>query len=211
MNGYGFYKIYKPLHLHFTTSDYDVFKYNGKVKSLNNESYNKRKDANLFESWSAHFHSAKNIGQYCLANFIYNEPNWVYQSKQQADETFLKWKSIRDSQLHFLKNDLNVLSKIVEAKKVQSFWNLFEKTPSGNKPPLLQLFIAGSFGKESIIIIDHWCYPFLTKWEHQYEIDPLISDQIFTLKKYAPFIVNTIDSAKVKELFRETTKENETT
>jgi hypothetical protein len=209
-SGYEFFKIYKSLHLHFTSENYDVFKYNGKSKSINSKSFTERKDSQLFELWSKHFYSTKSIGQFCLANFVYNEPTWIYQTHKQAEEIYIKWKSRRDSQLHYFNHDLNVLSQIMEAKKVKSVWDFFAKTPSGNKPPLLQLSLTGSVSKEFICFIDYWCYPFRLKWEQQYEIDPLISDHLFLIKKYAPFIVNTIDSVQIKKLFTEVVKNHET-
>ncbi len=209
MNGYEFFQKYQALHLHFT-STYDVFKYCGKSKTINTNSYDKRRDKHLFELWASKFFSTKQVGQYCLAQFVNNDHNWLYQSKQQADEFFLKWKSIRDSQLHYLKNDFNVLSKIVETKKVEHIKDLFRKTPSGNKPPILQLLLARNISKESVIILDHCILPVLDKWGIEYEIDPMVSDTIFLLNKYTPFITPSLDDAKIKELFKEIIKENET-
>jgi hypothetical protein len=206
MSPFKFYCIYQAIHLHFT-STYDVIKYGFKAsKSINKTSFENRKDHNLFESWASHFQSEKIAGQHCIANFVYNERSWLYQSKEQSTEIYLKWKSIRESQLHHIKNDFNVLSQIVETKKVDSIFDIFTKTPAGKKPPLLQLFLAGHISKEFICVLNHWCYPFLLKWENEYEIDPLISDQIFILRKYSPFIVNTINSTKVEKMFKELQK-----
>lgn len=189
-----------PLKLHFTTS-YDLFKYSQKSKSINKNVYESRKDKALFEKWGNYFSSDKRAGQLILANFVYNEHNWVYQAHQQAEEIFLKWKAIRDSQLKTF-NDGNLLLQKTIADKELEYEQLFIKTPKGNKPPLLQLFLAGYIGKEYIVILDIF-KPFLKRWGDEYEIDPLISDQIFLLKKYQPFIEHSIDKDKITNTLQE--------
>lgn len=194
LSGYGFYRIYQSLHLHFT-STYDVFKYGGKSKTINTNLYNKRRDKTIFERLAPKFQSEKRAGQFVLANFVYNSNDWLYQPYQQADEIYIKWKSIRDSLLTHIKNDLNVLSQVV---KEQETCNIFDKTPKGNKPPLLQLFLARRISKECLVCLDD-VYSFTDNWSDWYEIDPLISDQLFVLKKYKPFVSTTQTNELIKE------------
>jgi hypothetical protein len=199
MTGYKFFTIYQALKLHFM-STYDCIKHSGKSKAINIKSYEKRIDTTRFDFWGGQFFSDKKAGQYCLANFVYNDHGWLYQSKTQSEEVFTYWKSRQDSQLHWIKNDINVLS---ETTKGIAFKDCIVKTNKGNKPPLLQLYLAGHVSKEFIIAADEFAEPFINSWSKDYENDPLVSDQMFILKKYKPFIVSKFDNDKLKEIFKE--------
>ena len=47
MNGYDAFLIFNSVRLHFTTENYDYFKYNGKTK-VSLEAFEKKKDKYLF-------------------------------------------------------------------------------------------------------------------------------------------------------------------
>jgi hypothetical protein len=201
MNGYKFYEIYSTLKLHFTTP-YDLFKYARKTKTINKASYEKRKEKLRFEYWSNHFASEKKAGQFCMANFLYNDIGWFYQAYAQAEEVFLKWKALTENLKSSTQNAVILLKKTLEEKQV-NYEYLIHKTPKGNRPPLLQLFLAGQLSKEHLAILDALGHPFLDAWQEQYEIDPFISDQIFLIKKYQPFIINMSNKDTFFEILKE--------
>ena len=68
MNEIEAYQMYLALRLHFTTENYDYFKYNGKV-SASLKSFDKRKDKYLFKKLTKKYDEST-ILNYYIANFI---------------------------------------------------------------------------------------------------------------------------------------------
>ena len=206
MFGFEFYRIYHPLHLHFT-SGYNCIKYNKRLKTTSKEHFEKRKDKHIFESWSRSFFSEEKCGQFIIANFINNSEDWLYLNKQDAGEIYLQWKQRRNNPTLQLKNDLDALQKIMEEKNVESFKQLLQKTPKGNKPPLLQLMLVGSISKESTLYLDGAFDNFVSLWQSWYELDPYVNSSLFKLVKYKPFI-KEVDRSIIMDTFKEAVKEN---
>jgi len=203
MEGFTFYKIYLPLHLHFTSS-YNVMKYGGKLKTLTKESFERRQDKGIFCKWGNKFENQTKAGQVVLGNLIYNNDEFVYQDVQDAIDVYYEWKKVRESITEVVKNDC---SGLAEHLKKLSFWKSFlERTPSGNTAPLLQLYQHKRIHPESLIALDS-ITPFIDKWETEYAIDPLISNRLFKLNKYKPFV--KFDKDKVTSIFKGQIEENE--
>jgi hypothetical protein len=204
MNGYEFFKIYFPLHLHFTSS-YDVIKYGGKTKSINITSFNSRKDRAMFEKWGNKVENAVKAGQVVISNLVYNNNNFIYQDVEDAFDIYYEWKKTRESLSEVFKNDCRGL--VEHFKKLGSWDRFLSKTPSGNTAPLLQVYQHKRVHPESIVIFDSITVPFIEQWEVDYAVDPLISDNIFTLTKYKPFV--KYDKEKVVNIFKEQLNQNE--
>jgi hypothetical protein len=189
VTAFEFYKIFQPLNLHFSSS-YNGFKYGFKTKSITESAFSNRKDKSRFEVLANKCASAKQAGQHCIANFIYNDHDWIYHSYKETYEVYLKWKGIRQSQTRFFNQDIETIINILENSEVKG--SLFLKTPSGNKPPLMQLFMKGKISKETLAILAHY-HNFLPYWIKEFDDDPLVSDQLFLITKYQPFLVPTLD------------------
>lgn len=198
ISGYQFWRIWHPLHLHFTSS-YDIFKYNAKCRNLDKEHFSHRKDRWVFEKYASKFHGEKTAGQFILANFINNQQSWIYSSYDEANQIYLQWKSFQESLSYKFKNEYDKLVKITKDKEV-TFSSLYERTPSGKKPPLLQMLIGNHIHKETVLILDHNGGNFIVLWETNFNSDPLVSDTIFSLKKYKPFLTKALNSNSIQEI-----------
>jgi hypothetical protein len=203
VDGYAFYKIYHPLYLHFTTP-YNVLKYRGKVKMLDRDSFEKLSNKGIFYGWGKKFDNAIHAGNVVLSNMIYNDyDDFVYRDKQDAIDIYYEWKKVKESSVEVLKRDCMGL---VDHLKTLSTWqNFLKKTPSGKTAPLLQLYQHKKIHPESLIALDS-IHPFIDDWKNDYAIDPLISERVFKLTKYRPFV--KIDKNKVTNIFKEQIAEN---
>ncbi len=205
MNGFGLYRIYQPLHLHFTTTSYDIFKYAGKTKSITEETFVKRKDCHMFEKWAHKLNNPTKAGQVILSNFIYNDSQFIYGDVEDAISIYNEWKKVRESVSEVFKNECIELAEI--KNKLSGFRALFDRTPKGNNAPILQLYQHKRIHPESLVILSSVSHNFIDQWSDEYAIDPLLSDQIFTLRKYIPFVKFDVD--KVSKIFKEFLSSNE--
>ena len=207
ISGFKFFSIYFPIHLHFNTK-YDLFKYYRKSKSITRELFDGRKDKNRFEQYGARFKSEKEAGKFALANFVYNDIDWLYDEYSSAKEVFSEWERIHNSLTTQFKNDINVLSKAIEGKKVQSVERLFSTTDQGNVAPIIQLEGAGQISKECLCLIDLHILPCLSRFAKYYEHDPLVSSEVKKLQKYEPFL-NHVEPKSIISTFKEFYKNHE--
>lgn len=202
MNGLNFWKIYLPIHLHFTT-DFDCLKYKGKLPGINKENYEKRKEKNLVEFFGNKFNSDLKAGNFCLANSVISD-NWLYNDFNEAESVYEKWAEAKLYRDQMFEADVVFLKDIIKSGKVDKFSGFLKNTASGNKPPLLQLLIHKKISMESIAILDNFL-DFTTNWEKKYEQDPMLNKLLFNLKKYKPFVSfnKQIASKLIREHFSE--------
>lgn len=186
MIGYDLYRIYEPIRLHFETT-YDVFKYKAKTKAITRDKFETRKDKYIFEKVANRLQSPKTAGQVCLANFVYNNRDWLYHEYSEISEVYHRWKgNLGDVRSNF-SDQVDKLVTIAKENGITAE-RMFEKTPSGKYPPALQLFMHGRVYKETIAILSYY-KDFIETWVADFDHDPLVSDQLFLLKKYQPFII----------------------
>lgn len=201
MTGYEFFKIYAPLKLHFTQDSYDGFKYNWKTRSITSDAFTKRKDRYLFEKWGKHCDNQMEAGNLIVSNFAYTNDAWLYEDIEEAKTIYIKWKATKESITKTFEDDLREVS----SHNLKTWKAYVSKTPKGNVAPLLQLYLAKRIHPESIVILDYLC-SIIGKWENEYELDPLVKNEIVKLKKYAPFV--KFDKSRVKAKFKEFLEES---
>lgn len=203
MNSWDFFSAYQPLNLHFTTS-YDAIKYGGKTKSVSHSAFSTRKDKSLYEGWAKEVGSREDAGRLCIANFVYNIEGWLYQEKVSAHDAYNKWKKIRQNIDGTVKEEAKYVLDLREGKGM-SWEYMTHPTPSGKKPPLLQISQAGHISKEFLCILD-LNFNFLDTWHTIYEQDPYTSSWIFKVQKYRPFCKGFV--SRFKTQMEELSKEN---
>lgn len=186
MIGYDLFRIHEPIRLHFESS-YDVFKYKGKIRYGSREQYESRNDKYCFERVASKIHSPKTAGQLCLANFVYNDRSWIHGNYNEMSEVYNRWKGAIGDIKNRFSDQINKLVQIAQEHDITPE-AMFDPTPSGKYPPAMQLFLHGKVHKETIVILSHF-KDFMTNWVDKFDFDPLVSDQMFLLKKYKPFII----------------------
>ena len=194
MNGFGFFKIYHALDLHLNTERYDVFKYMGRTKAKA-ETFALRRDKSRFEYWANKIKNDKKAGKFCIANFIHGNSNWIYEFYDQGEEAFQKWTKIKESQSKMFEDDLGKIQKLAEKHEL-SFIRLFEKTPSGKYPPLLQILNTRLILPETGVILNQKLKCF-DKWQDICHTDPYVDEKLMRLRKYTPFV--KYDDSKIQQ------------
>lgn len=99
MNAYETYKAYLGLKRHFTTAQYDYFKYNGKI-ATSPEAFLKRNDVNQFLKLSQHI-DPNNL---MIGNFILSRSS--VSSRVMSEEFYVQFMSLKKNVAYHFKNDL---------------------------------------------------------------------------------------------------------
>lgn len=171
MNEYKAFRYYIALRLHFT-SDYDAFKYKGKVRySL--ESYNKRNDRFVFQKIA----KMQDWNGYILSNVVKN-PN-IYSRdllSSQAEKVYNEWKKTNSSLLYrfeSLASDISIKDSL--------------RVHDGAYPKLLELYFHGQVSAEIMIILNDLT-GFIEVWNEKID-DPILWPETAKLfSNYKPFV-----------------------
>jgi len=181
---YDLYVYYLALKRHFTT-DYDFFKYNGKVKA-SQQAFENRKDKFQFYKLS----KRKDAKEYILANMIYEPTLWIGDliDNEKAEEILVEWTRKQQALSYVFDTDLTELNPDFNSNLV---------VEDGQYPRLLQLYNMRRVNVETLIIIDDLVKNF-RYWERNIS-DPIIFPQIKrTVEKVRPFI--SYDRPKMRQL-----------
>lgn len=147
--GFNAYKIYLALKSHFT-SDYDYFKYHGKMR-VKEESFLKRRDKFFFEKIERRY--KKELVPFFVSNLIKEDNAWSGSlATDQAEQTFNEWKKKTQSLRYVFKEDMGKIRALMDHNDLQ-FDELFD-CGDGQHPAILKLLISEDISIESFVILD---------------------------------------------------------
>ncbi len=196
--GFDAYKVYLALRQHFT-SDYDYFKYNGKVRA-GVESFLKRKDKFFFRKLSNKY-SKNELVDFYVSNFIISN-NWVGNLvSQESEENYVRFKKRRESLSYHFDSELHWLVDYCRSSNLEL--NQLLLVDNNNHPPLLKLVLQKKISIETLIIMDD-VLKFVRYWNAR--LDDIVWEEKKTLiTKYRKFL--TYDPftyrKKLKEIINE--------
>lgn len=172
-DAFDLYVYYLALKRHFT-SNYDFFKYNGKVKA-NAMSFENRKDKFFFYKLTKY----SNPKDHILANVIENPDVWIGDLlEDKAKDVYDQWLKIRESLSYTFRTDLGKLDYDDPNKDIVT---------SGEHPNLLKLYMQGQFHIESLIILDGLMKIF-SYWDKNIQDTILWPDINRKCRNYKPFL-----------------------
>lgn len=182
------YVDYLALKRHFTSDDYDYFKYNGKTRA-SFDKFMTRQDAYYFNKLTKN-NESRNL---MLSNIVRNPNTWIRDiCDEQGKEIYLTWKKNVDSLTHLFKSDLSKLD--LDYKKNFEVRN-------GHFPILLNLYMQRQISLETFSILYHLS-KVETYWNDEIS-DKIISKDVLRLaKKYYPFL--EVDAKKFSAIVKET-------
>jgi hypothetical protein len=178
---YDLYVYYLALKKHFTT-DYDFFKYNGKVRA-SQDAFENRKDKFFFYKLSKRSDSQS----YLLANIIHNPKLWIGDLGNGNGETIYNdWKKVQQSLMYTFQSDINNMDGDFDSNVL---------TKDGQHPPLIRMYLTKQIHSETLIMINDVINIF-DYWDKKL-VDKIIWPDIKrTCVKYRPFL--SFDKAKIK-------------
>jgi hypothetical protein len=186
MSAFECYKEYLALKNHFSSPNYDYFRYNGKLK-VNSTSFDQRKDKLFFQKLAKH----PDVHNFLVANLSKNDKAWIKELaySDDAERVYKDWLKRNQSLTYVVANDLSQLDSPFDDNFIVS------KTQS--HPRLLQLYLGGHVTLETVcILLD------ITKakkhWDSKMEFDPIYDEVRKKIEKYTPFI--KYDKVKIKKI-----------
>ena len=173
------YLMYCAMKAHFSKSNYDYVKYDGKTK-VSRDSFWKRKDRYFFVKISKKYDDPKD---YFLANFIRDRKGYIANF---SDENYESWKLKRQGFFDEFVVEMHPL--------VKEFEPLFNCEGSSH-PKLLREYLGKRVSLETMIILDE-LVEFSDKWDNEMSDDIVWPDVKKLMKDYQRFL--TIDKNKYK-------------
>ena len=168
------YLMYCAMKAHFSKTDYDFIKYNGKTKVSRNSFY-KRKDRYFFVKLSKKYKAESQIKSYFIANFIKDKKGYVANFTDANYEAWLLKRNV------FSEEFLNEMRPFIK-----EFEPLFE-IKSNNHPKLLKEFLGSRVSLETMIILDE-IVEYSKKWDQQLKDDIIWVDLKKLMNNYKRFL-----------------------
>jgi hypothetical protein len=190
-SGFSAFAIFNGIKLHFTSSSYDFFKYNGK-SNVTKQNFANRKDKYSFYKLSRKYRNEDLVNFY-VANFLVKDITWIGDiTGAEGEENYKMWQKRNQSLSYRFKEDIMYLVDKVSTSSDRQY------------PLLLNETMQGAVSIETLSILNHMM-GFFEMW------DKKISDTIIwptwkmKCERYTPFI--HYDASKYKETFKEAIKE----
>ena len=177
--GYNAYVTYLAVRQHFT-SDYDYFKYNGKVKA-NQDSFLKRRDKFFFAKIDKKY-DKKELLYFFVSNFVDHEDVWSGNLvSDKSEHIFNEWKKRIQSLAYNFKEQCETLfdEQFDEVFEVQEY----------SHPLLLRKFMQREVQPETMVILDD-VLGYIKRWDKDIDeeiIWPKIKQQIVNYKPFMSY------------------------
>jgi RNA recognition motif-containing protein len=198
MNGLEAYTSYLAVRNHFKT-DYDYFKYNGKIK-VNEDKFRTRRDHYQFEKLARIYDREKFI-QYLVANFIQDEDYILGMSQGRAMMNHKKWQKNIESFNYQFKEDIQTLREYHS-----QFDSLFITGADGEVHPFaFKLYLREKININTLVVLNK-LINYSGVWSKQE--NTMLNDFLFVLNKYTPFMYSyvSVDETKCKQTILEVFK-----
>ena len=176
------YRTYVAMKMHFT-SDYDYFKYNGKIKA-DLASFETRKDKYQFYKMS----KKKDWFNYILSNLVAEEM-WIGNMlTSEGEQRHLDWMKRTQSLAYHFARDIGQLRDDFNDNFI---------VEDNSHPFALKLYLRKTISLETLIILDSLAGIF-KHWNKKLANDPMWKEVGTLASKYRKFI--SFDHQKMKEI-----------
>ena len=191
--GFNAYKLYLAVKNHFTTN-YDFFKYNGKVNAKE-DSFLKRRDKFFFAKLQRKYNNDQ-LRDLFVSNFADGEDFWIGNVlTQKAESVYTEWKARQMKLSYILEQDLKFLLDYYNERNLD-FNSLF--VMENGHPILLQCVLRNDIYVETMVIIDR-VLNYSRKWNKILD-DPVWTEFKKRMDKYSPFVL--FEAEKGKKILR---------
>ena len=196
--GFDAYKTYLALKRHFT-SDYDYFKYHGKVRA-GVESFLKRNDKFFFRKLAKKYDD-KELVDFFVSNFIVSD-NWIGNLiSQESEDNYVRFKKRRESLSYHFDTELRWL--VDHCRDHDLELNKLLLVENNNHPLLLKFLLQKKISIDTIIIMDS-VLNFLHHWGKNLD-DIVWEEKKRLIIKYNKFLTYDpfVYRKKLKEIINE--------
>lgn len=196
MNGFKAYRYYLALKLHFTTDKFNVFENKGHVRG-SYETFDARHDKYLFDKLARKFSTDRELIQFIVAQFVYNNINFIYEL-EQADDHYIQWIKVKESITKVFKDDLNELQLVCE-KNGYTADEIFNCTLN-DFPIIIKLYLGKRINPQTISILSNM-NDAVAGWLNNQNLALVLESEIRVLYKMHGFI--KYDFEKLHKVYKE--------
>lgn len=200
-SAYKAYQTFLALKQHFSKTNYDYFKYNGRIKS-NINSFRTKKDRFHFEKLTRKYGESELVN-FLVANLISTPDVWIGELSRNPDYDvrYQNWKKTKQALTYQFQSDiLSIKSSMNHLHQVDQDFNQLFITRVGEYPQLFDFYNEGTISLETIIGIDVvlGCFRY---WDRVLSGDIIWDDFYHMCLKYTPFLnYNVKQRNKFKEI-----------
>lgn len=192
------FQIFNSIKLHFTTTNYDYFKYNGKTsKSGNMDLFEKRKDKYHFYKIVREYDNEIDFIDLVVSNFLYEDKIWIGDLlDDNAKNNLIEYHKSKNTLIDIFKKDCEYLSNLYPNPKDMI------KCEDGNYPMLLKHLLRKDITIYTVCILSK-IVGFIDVWNVKI-IDDIVWPKIsMKIVKFAPFLKIEYNAYKdiMKEIF----------
>tara|TARA_Y100001938_G_scaffold113141_1_gene155175 strand:+ start:4467 stop:5090 length:624 start_codon:yes stop_codon:yes gene_type:complete len=196
--GFDAYKTYLALKRHFT-SDYDYFRYNGKVKA-SLESFLRRKDKFFFRKLAKKYDNEQLI-EFFVSNFLIGD-NWIGNLvSQESEENYVRYQRRMQSLSYNFDSELRWLVDYCGSNDLELDSLLLVE--SSDHPLLLRLLLQKKVSIETVILLND-SLGFIRYWNKK--LDDIVWEEksklIDNYRKFLHYDSKTFRK-KLKEIINE--------
>lgn len=161
-DGYTAYRFFTAINLHFTNQKYDLLKYKGRIRCPR-ETYEKRRDRKLFERLANRHNSERDLIQFIVANYAYDNRGLVWDLNGDSEENYLTWIKRKESLTEVFRNDLSKIFSHCEINKL-SLDRILEVDDQHEYPELLKIFLSKDITIETMVILNE-ITGYIERWQ----------------------------------------------
>jgi hypothetical protein len=192
MTGYETFCLYHSLKLHFTTDNYNYFKYLGKSR-ISVESFEKRKDKYQFYKLSRKIKDDSEMKLFLISNILENPNLWVGSLlTEESNVCFQKKKRVIQSLSYVFQDDcIRLFSKVTNPNELI--------VCDENDPILLKKVLQKEIEFETLCILNR-LLNFLPLWSRKIQDTIRWPEFKRSIVKYSEFI--EIDDEKYRNILK---------
>lgn len=196
MNGFKAYRYYLALKLHFTTDKFNVFENKGAVRGTY-ESFNARNDKHLFDKLARKFDKDQELIQFMVAQFVYNNPNFIY-GLEQADDNYTEWCKVKQSITKVFRDDINQLELEID-KYGYTLDDIFNCTLN-DFPVIIKLYLGKRIHPHTLAILSYMGTP-IGEYANNPSMGLVLDNELRIIYKMYGFF--KYDQEKIFKIFNE--------
>lgn len=189
---YELFVYYLAIKRHFSSDNYDFFKYNGKIKA-SKDSFSRRKDRYFFYKITKKYDSKNFI----LANVLANQKAWIgdIANSENCERIYNDWAKRNESMQYTFKEDLSKLGD--DPRKTF-------KVKDGQLPQILKLYIQDKICIETLLILEN-LFGIFGYWNKKLGDNPVYVDINTLCGRYYPFFIESknFNRKKLKSISKE--------
>jgi len=192
MSGATAYQKFTAIRLHFTSDEYDYFKYCGKTRARFNAA---RNDSHVYARLERRYGTDEELIDYIVANFAtLQQPGWVGAMHERH---YVAWRGRIESMKYVLNKELGAIaSKYTDDRVAVS--EIWSHTSSDTHPEFLQMILRKQVSLETAAIVNDVA-DYARSWDSTITEDVVWPTVRRLLKKYSPFLARRVGRRDVWE------------